>query len=210
MKKLVLLVLILGLPALVLASNMGFKAQINKTAGGSNVWWVSFPYFYDPNGDGSVNSTEVCTDTTNLAGIVAWNASTGKMETFTCGGFSTPFTISKGVSYRFAGNGTAEIQWTAVGSHDPSFGHSYTAGGSNVWWVSVPYPWNPTGGVKNAAAMCSEVTNLAGVVDWNAATGKTETFTCGGFTTPFTIDVFSGYRFAGNGSATITWTPSHY
>jgi hypothetical protein len=35
-------------------------------------------------------------------------------------------------------------------------------------------------------------------------------FTCGGFDADFNINVFDGYQLAGDGSTTITWTPSHY
>ena len=210
MKKVLLVVLILGLPALMLASNMGFKAQINHPAGGANAWWVSFPYFYDPNGDGTITSAEVCSDSTGLAALTMWNATTGKTQGYGCGGFDTPFTISKGLSYRFGGDGATQIQWTAVGSHDPSFGHSYPSGGANAWWISIPYHWNPAGGTKNSTALCTEATGTAAVTKWDALTGKTQGFGCGGFDTPFTIDVFDGYRLGGDGSTPITWTPSHY
>ncbi|MEJ5165856.1 MAG: hypothetical protein WHV67_02370 [Thermoanaerobaculia bacterium] len=216
MKKLLFLFLLM-MAGILLSSNMGFKATMTFAPGGSNAWWVSIPYYYFPqdvDSSGTVNSADVCADATNLAGIFAWDSATGTPIGYTCGGIEDPFDIQKGRSYQFVGDGSATITWISVGSHDPTYQHSYPAGGSNAWWVSIPYHWNPvdidSSGTKNSPDLCNEVTNLAGVFAWDPATGTPIGYTCGGIEDPFDINVFNGYQFVGDGSATITWTPSHY
>lgn len=216
MKKLfVLLLVFCAVP--LLASNMGFKAQINHAPSAANSYWVSFPYFYTPadfDTSGTVNTPDVCNDTSNVAAIFKWDTTSAALVGFTCGGYDTPFNIVKGVSYQFVGDGASTIQWTSVGSHDPSFSHSYAPTAANSYWVSVPYHWNPsdfdTSGTKNTPDLCNEAGNLAAIFRWDTASAALVGFTCGGYDTPFVISVFDGYQFVGDGASTITWTPSHY
>jgi len=199
------------LATFLLSSNMGFKASMSFAPGGANAWWVSFPYYYNPqdiDSSGTVNTPDVCNDAQNLAAIFKWDSSTGTPVGYTCGGYEAPFNIQKGLSYQFVGDTINTVSWIAVGSHDPTFQFSFPPGGANAWWVSIPYHW--AGSPKTSEGICSEAVNLAAVFKWDSSTGTPVGYTCGGYETPFNIDVFLGYQLVGNTVDTVTWTPSHY
>jgi len=91
---------------------------------------------------------------------------------------------------------------------------SFAPGVANAWWVSFPYNYNPQdidfSGTVNTPDVCNDAQNLAAIFKWDSSTGTLVGYTCGGYETPFNIDVFLGYQLVGNTVDTVTWTPSHY
>jgi len=133
------------------ASNMAFlvRYQLTYNASGSNLYWVSIPYNYQPpdsNGNGMVDAEDLaqdlqprgagysrpCDASSNPCAVYQvwhWNETTHSYETWRSGSvFGTPFAITPGESYGLGlqavgsnTNHTLEL----TGGNDPTFQFQY-------------------------------------------------------------------------------------
>lgn len=158
--------LVLGLAVLVLvpgiasASNMGFKKNFTYTLGtpSSNIHWVSVPYFYDPRA--MMGASNICntatvdsedlgynmnrgTTPTTVFAITRLNSTTGAYDQLSLpvqvGYCGDAFVLEEGRAYQITVGATGNF--SIVGSHDDAAAIPFTKGATSadLAWISVPY-----------------------------------------------------------------------
>jgi hypothetical protein len=159
-KAIVLTVGLVMVAGMALASNTGFKLNypLGLAAGTSSSNWVSFPYFYFPNGNvGAAVQTaqDMCVDfngapkdTSKVFSISRWVTTSDGPFTKFCSNAGFGFNLAAGEGYNVVPT-TAAITLAIVGSHDDEYSANkagasvvqfiYAPGTSSSNWVSVPY-----------------------------------------------------------------------
>lgn len=157
------------------ASNMGFKfvPQIPGTAG-ANAYNLSLPW--------NNNYTDANSLLTDMSGTirVARFTPTGGLVNWLGAGGGTNFTVTKGEAYIVYG-GSGGSQPVIVGSHDPSYTYTFTAGQSLN--ASAPYHQtltsadglfqSLTASCPNAISRVSKFSATGGLVNWLGSGGGT-------------------------------------
>lgn len=112
------------------ASNMGFKfvPQIPGTAG-ANAYNLSLPW-----NNNYTSSVDLLADIAGAGSVAQFTANSKLTSWFPGGG--TPFSLRKGEAYIVYGSGSGQTP-VIVGSHDPSYTYSFTAG--QALNASAPY-----------------------------------------------------------------------
>ncbi len=187
------LVLIVGMAAV--ASNMGFKINLALTSGG-DLNWVALPLY-----NSYTDASSVWADLTNPSQISRWDNATGTYQTYLGTTRSNNFTLNKGEG--IVVKVSAAENWIVVGSHDPSFAFSLTAGG-DLNWVAVPYNETAT----DASGIWGELTNPSQISRWDNATGTYQTYLGTTRSNNFTLN--TGEAIVVKVSANESWTPAHY
>lgn len=207
MKKLFALTLGVVLVAgSALASNTGFKLNYTlrqaKTAGGSNVNWVSVPFFYYANGNvgDPEKAKDLCWDLNegNLTAppkvntVYKWDVLNDKAISFGCtspASLPTNFPLVSGEGY--AAKPVADnIVVNIVGSHDDSYApnklntkgyllhQGLRPGSSNVNWTAIPYHST----ANNAKDLCTQINTPTQLINtmyrWDTLNDKAVSFGC--------------------------------
>lgn len=185
------LLLVAGVGAVALASNMGFKINIPLTAGWAN--YVAIPYF-----NSYPNASAMFTDITGATAVKRWNNTTGTIEQWS-GSRGTNFATTAGEAYIV--NVAATTTWVVVGSHNDTASVTLTAGFAN--YIGVPYHTTRT----TASELFTELPAATAVKRWNNTTGTIEQWS-GSRGTNFALTPGEGY--IANVSTTGAWAPIHY
>lgn len=166
------------LVGVAIASNMGFKfvPQIPGTAG-ANAYNLSLPW--------NNNYTDANSLLTDISGAqkVSQFAPNGVLVSWVSGIGGNDFTIRKGEAYIVSG-GPSGAQPVIVGSHDPSFTFTFTAG--QAFNASAPYHQTLT----NANALYTSIQTAC-----PGSAPKVSKFTSNGVLQSWLGDVGSGTNF---------------
>jgi hypothetical protein len=174
-----------------IGSNMGFKISIPLTAGYNN--YVSIPYY-----NSYTNAGAIFSDVTGATQVKRWDNASGTFQSWN-GTRGTNFSVTEGEAYIITVSSTTN--WVVVGSHDPSFALTLTAGYNNH--VSIPYHTTAT----NAGTLFSQITGVTQVKRWDNASGTFQSWN-GTRGTNFTLSPGEGLIVTVSGTG--TWTPAHY
>jgi hypothetical protein len=220
MKKAIVLTAGLVLVAgVALASNTGFKLNypLVTAAGTSSSNWVSFPYFYFPNGNVGASQTakDMCIDFNGGAGdgtvksVSKWITGNDQPQTKNCINPLVGFTVAPGEAYNVQPNPAAgAVVLAIVGSHDDTFSANklggndvtveYAPGTSSSNWISVPYHTI----ADNAIDLCVAVNGapkdehiLAAVSRWVSTNDQPQTKNCISPLLGFTLTPGEGVNF---------------
>jgi hypothetical protein len=206
-----------------LASNTGFKLNyplVFNPGSFSNLNWMSFPYFYFPNGNVGAtpqNANDMCFDAngapppdeSSLRAVQEFNTATDTYRIKNCSSLLKVFDIATGKGY--AGVPTkAGVTWAVVGSHDDDYAGNKLAtksyplvfnpgSFSNLNWMSVPYHSI----ADNANDLCTEVnsapppdaSSLTAVQEFNTATDTYRIKNCSSLLKVFDLVPGKGYAF---------------
>lgn len=223
-KALAITVGLMFVAGIALASNTGFKLNypLQVGPGGtSNANWVSFPYFWFPNGlvGTAQGSFDACTDfngapppaATVVFSITEIDPATDIPNTQFCVTPIPIFDLTPGQGYLLVPQGPAQTI-AIVGSHDDNF--AANKGGT----TSFPLIWNPAPRsnnnlvsipyhtiANNDQEICTELNGGAGdaiifsIVRFDTANEVPETHFCAAPFTQFPLTPGEGYSLVPNG-----------
>jgi len=176
-------------------SNVGYLLKSNFTPAAdavSNMYWISIPYYspYQRARDiaNDINGARVPGNPGTCVEVGKFDPATGATETLTWYGdawFDTVsaddqgFRITTGESY-YVGI-TGNVSWISAGSDNPAFQFNLLPGGTNMYWISLPYHANYT----NVRAIMDHINDgltpenyrSIEIGKFNPQTGATETLT---------------------------------